>query len=467
MPSDVSVTDLAFLSISEIGDLLRIREVSCVELTETMLQRIERYDPRLNTFGLVLSDRALSHARALDEMLSSGTDLGPLHGIPIGLKDNIDTAGIPTTLGSKIMEQRIPTRDADVAWRLRARGAVLLGKNNLYEWAYGGVSTLWGPVRNPWNLDYEPGSSSSGSAAAVAAGFSFGAIGTDTGGSIRKPAAVCGVVGFAPTYDLVSRHGTWPVSSSLDRVGPLTRDADSAAIMLAAIAGPRFRAPSPSESVHGLRIGVAERQEDAPLSAESAEAVQGAAKVFASRGAFVTSVSLPSFETARKIMWVLSAVEAAEYHRPILRRHGAEYHPTVRQLLETAQFVPATDYVRCQRLRTRLCLDLRAVFSEVDAVLMPSVPSGPWRFDDQEIEIDGRTYEPRAVATTYHPLTNLSGYPCASVPAGLDARDLPLSFQLVARPFEDDIILRLAMAFEQATTDSRRSSMVPPTVASD
>lgn len=465
--------ELAFLPISEAGARLRDREISCRDLTDAVLSRIERFNPVLNCYGLVLAERALAHADALDRLLATGVDLGPLHGIPIAVKDNIDTGGVPTTMGSQILAGRIPPADATSVARLSRAGAVCIGKANLYEWAYGGVSTLWGPARNPWNPEFEPGSSSSGSAVAVAAGLALGALGTDTGGSIRKPAGLCGVLGLMPSHGRVSRAGVFPVSPSLDRVGPIARDARGAYEMFRVIAGFDEGDPATwaSPKVNPLggsqlrKIGVVSPQVDAPYSAPVAAMMQRVESVYRDLGYEVISVDIPSLEAARKLMWVLTGVDAAEIHREQLAAHADRYSPTVRTLLETALFTPAIDYARGQRQRGDMLAELQSVFRQVEVIILPNTPIGPWRFDDTSVPLGESHVNPRAVATTLHPLFNLTGNPAASVLAYVDSPGLPLAFQIAGARDREDVVLAAARAYELAAgTNSLRPrlSEAPP-----
>ena len=454
--------DVAFQSISEVGALLRDRKLSCVELTNLMLDRISALNPVLNCYGLVTADRARGQAQSLDQLLAAGVDLGPLHGIPVAVKDNIDTAFVPTTMGSKIMADRVPSSSAHVVERLEHAGAVLLGKLNLYEWAYGGVSTLWGPAKNPWDVAVEPGSSSSGSAVAVAAGLAHASIGTDTGGSIRKPAGMCGVLGLSPTHGRVSRRGVFPVSPSLDRVGPLARTSIDACIVLEAIAGPDPRERTTSaarvepwdvrarDGIAGLRIGVMSPQQGALTSPVVTEMLASVVASLESLGASIQSLDLPSFDDARDLMWLISGPEVSDVHRKLMRASAELYSPTVITLLQTAEFIPATAYVRGQRVRQLMIEAMLRVFRSVDALVVPNLATPPWRLDQPSIEIEGVAFDPRGLATLYHPLFNLTGNPAAAVLGGFTQEGLPLSFQVVGPLFDESVVFRVAHAFEES-----------------
>jgi aspartyl-tRNA(Asn)/glutamyl-tRNA(Gln) amidotransferase subunit A len=458
-------------SIGDASLALRSREVTSRELTEIVLDRIARIDKHLNSYGFVSADRAVAEATALDQMLSAGVDLGPLHGIPMAVKDCIDTSSMPTTAGSVIEAGRVPQSDATVVRLLRNAGAVVIGKTNLYEFAYGGPSTLWGEVGNPWNLEMTAGASSNGSAAAVAAQLAYGALGTDMGGSIRIPAAVCGVFGLKPTFGRVSRFGVTPRGCTLDHVGPLTRTAEDAARVLHVIAGVDRHDGSTSSStgvqrfygagrpVDGLRIGVPRRQSAEVLTEEVEDALNDAMEIFRALGCSIVECALPNLEHARTLMWLISAAELASFHHEHLRDKRDLLHADVRSLLGFGQFIPATDYVHCQRVRALFARNMSDIFSSIDAILMPMLPIPPWPSSQTTFEIGDRTEDKMTLITRYSPLFNLTGHPAASLLAGFTADDRPLSVQIAAPLNAESTIFALASRFEQETGHFRR---LPP-----
>lgn len=459
-----------YWTITEAAAAIEAGDVLPSQLLDEVLARIERLDPTLHSYGTVLAPRAREHALALDQMLAAGVHLGPLHGIPVAVKDNMDTAGIATTSGSVLHRDRVPVRNATAVQRLYAAGAVVVGKTNLYEWAFGGPSTLWGDVANPWNPSCTAGASSNGSAAAVAAGLALAALGTDLGGSIRIPAAMCGCFGLKPTIGRVSRRGVVPAASTLDHVGPITWSAADAALVLDAIAGPdpcdraTLQAPPPDDyyasaarrDVSGLRIGVPRLPDVGVLGAEMKSAFDNAATVFTHLGCHLTKVELPDLADARTLMWAISAVEGAEYHRELLRLHADAYQKNVRALLQTGALFTGVDYVHCQRVRQLFVDQLAETFTTVDALLTPVLPLPAWQAASDEVVIGNTREDNMAAMTRYSPLFNLTGHPAASMLAGFSADGLPLSVQLVAPHFHETTVLRLAAAFERNTEFGRR-----------
>jgi len=460
--------DLCFASLSALAAQIAARRVSAVEVTRAVLARIERVGGALNCYITVNAEQALAQARALDALHAAGTSLGPLHGVPIALKDNIQTAGLRTTVGSEIYADWVPDADATVAARLRSAGAILIGKNNLYEFAFGAPHPRYGPVHNPWDTARSCAGSSSGSGSAVAAGLAYGALGTDTGGSVRLPAAYCGVVGLKPTYGRVSRAGVVPVSYNLDHVGPLTRGVRDAALVLAAIAGPdpadRTTSAAPladytaglERGVRGLRLGVARRQADERMDRAVEEAAEQASRVLERAGAQLHAVDLPSYQHARAIMWGVSAVEGAEWHREHLRTRAADYHPVVRTNFEVGDFVPAVEYVHMQRVRQVMIDQMSALLREVDAILMPTTATPAHPIGAATVSVAGEAEPVLAALTRYTPLANVTGQPAVAVPCGFTDTGLPLSFQLLGRPFDEATVLRVARAYERETAWAAR-----------
>jgi aspartyl-tRNA(Asn)/glutamyl-tRNA(Gln) amidotransferase subunit A len=465
---------LTSLTCSEASKLIHSREIKCTELTEALLEAAEVWNPLLKCYGLVTSDRAMDHAAALDELLGAGIDLSPIHGIPVAVKDCIDTAGIPTTMGSQIEKDRVPSEDAWLVKSLYRSGAVVLGKANLYEWCYGGPSTLWGEVFNPWGLNYTSGASSNGSAAAVAAGIAMGAVGSDNGGSIRLPSGLCGVFGMKPTFGRISHSGVFPPGSSLDHVGPITRDVEGSAMMLQAMAGHdrndpnTWSAPPPDDycsyvgrSIKGLRVGIPRHQEGEVLEQDIELAIQEAVAILRNAGCQIVEIELPSLLDARTMMWAISGAEAAEAHKSNLRTKGELYHPNVRKLLAIGEFVPATDYVHSFRVRQVLMNKLAELFDSIEAIVMPCLPLGPWPSGQNQFHLGGIVEDDMNVLSRYCPLFNLTGHPAASALAGFNSSGLPLALQLVAPMYKESTIIRIAYVLEQANQHVKRRPQLP------
>ncbi|MFQ5826555.1 MAG: amidase, partial [Dehalococcoidia bacterium] len=375
--------ELCFLTIGELSPLLKKRQVSPVELTQAVLERIEKLNERLNAYITVCPEEALGAAREAERAILAGNYLGPLHGIPIALKDLYNTKGIRTTSGSRIMADFVPAEDGTVVERLKRAGAIIPGKTNLHEFALGATSENphYGPARNPWDTERITGGSSGGSAAAVAASLATGAMGSDAGGSIRIPACLCGIVGLKPTYGRVSRAGATPLSWSLDTMGPLARSVEDAALMLGAIAGhdPRdsssSRAPVPDytrnlrEGVKGLRVGLPREYFFETLEDEVREAVGEAIRVLEGLGASPVEVSLPRAERGPQIAWLIISGEAASIHQEWLRTRADEYGEDVRLRLEMGLFLTATQYIRAQRARMVLKRDFLEALKTADVIL--------------------------------------------------------------------------------------------------
>ncbi len=457
--------ELTTLTVAEAARLLERRELSPVELTEACLERIQALEPRLNAFITVTGEEALATARERQEELARGQRRGPLHGIPMALKDLIDTAGVRTTAGSRILAERVPREDATVAARLREAGAVFLGKLNLHEFAFGGtnVNPHYGPARNPWDLERIPGGSSGGSGVAVAAGECLASLGSDTGGSIRLPAALCGITGLKPTYGRVSLHGVIPLAWSLDHVGPMCRTAEDCAIVLGAIAGPDGRdiyaadVPVPDYraqlggGVRGLRVGVPREHFFEGTDAEVAEAVRRAVELLAELGAEVREVSLPHTELLAQTVAAIMVPEVLAYHLNWLRERPQDYGEDVRLRLEMGVVYPAVAYVQAQRLRRALVQEWGWVFQEIDLLATPTT-----RIPAPGLEEGGKVQTTMALIRNTNPF-NLTGQPAISLPCGFTRSGLPIGLQLVGRWWEEGTVLRAAHAYQQATDWHRRA----------
>ncbi len=451
------------MTITEAAGLLRGMKVSSAELTAACLQRIEADNPRLNAFLTVTAESALADARRCDEEIASGRYRGPLHGVPVAVKDVYCTRGVRTTCGSALFADHVPDYDAAAVERLRDAGAVLLGKTAMHELAYGITSNNphFGTVRNPWHTDCIPGGSSGGSGVAVAAGLAFTALGTDTGGSIRIPAAFCGVVGLKPTTGRVSRFGIMPLDFTLDHAGPLTASVRDAAVVLNALAGhdPRDESsssaaigdylPGDEVSIRGRRVGVPEEVFLERIDAEVEQSVRRAAQVTAELGAEVIPVRLPDFGAINTVGRVILLAEASTVMEPYLEdrsRFGAD----VLALLDTGRLIPATDYIQAQRLRRLMQQEFRRVWREVDALLTPTTPIPAPRIGQAQVETGGRLEDVRLASTRLVRGFNVLGLPALSMPCGMHSSGLPIGLQLVGPPFSERRILDLGAALEDA-----------------
>jgi len=460
----MSRDELCDLEISAVAPLLRERQVSPVELTDAYLERIQRLDPTLNTYVRVMPEQARAAARQAERDIAGGGWRDPLHGVPLGIKDLFDVAGVPTTMGSSILRDNLPDRDAMVVSRLREAGAVILGKHNLHEFAFGITSENphFGAARNPWSLDRVPGGSSGGTAAAVAAGLCAAGLGSDTGASIRAPASFCGIVGMKPTYGRVSRAGALPLAWSLDHVGPLARSVADCAILLQAIAGFDARDPASAQrpvpdfaadlarGVAGLRVGVPREHFFDIVEPDVERLVRDAIATLGQLGAEVEEVSLPHVQHAQVAGNVIMSSEAAAWHCGWLRERPNDYGPDVLQRIRGGLLVRATEYLHSQQMRTLIQQDFAQAFERVDAVVGPTVPIVAPPI--------GRTFEPggplnvppRSVANRTTVPCNLTGMPAISVPCGF-SDGLPVGLQIMGAAFSEPLVLRLAAAYEAAT----------------
>jgi aspartyl-tRNA(Asn)/glutamyl-tRNA(Gln) amidotransferase subunit A len=454
-------TDLGYLSITDAATRIHDRELSPVELTRACLDRITDVEPKTQAFVTVLADSALATARQAEQEIGRGDYRGPLHGIPIALKDLYNTKGVPTTSSSRQRADYVPAYDAASTERLAAAGTVLLGKLVTHEFAYGVVSQ---PTCNPWDLDCIPGGSSGGSGAAVAAGECLGAMGSDTGGSIRIPSAFCGITGIKPTFGRASKYGVAPLGYSLDHVGPMTRTVADAALMLQAVSGfdPRDRCtvdrPVPEfsaslhDGVHGLRVGVPANYYFDNLDPEVRSAVEDAIRVLEGQGLAIEQVQIPWIEYALPAEFAICFGEASSFHQRYLRAHPEWYTPDVRLLLEAGELLPATTYVKAQRARVLIQQGFREAFEShrLDALLTPTLPVTAPRHDQQLFEHG----EPEPVILACVRLScpaNLTGLPALSVPCGFSTAGLPIGLQVIGRPFDEATVLRIGQAYQSAT----------------
>jgi aspartyl-tRNA(Asn)/glutamyl-tRNA(Gln) amidotransferase subunit A len=472
------MSELYELGITELAPLLRARQVSPLDLVNAHLERIEHLDGRLNSYIRVMPEQARAAARVAEAEIGRDEWRGPLHGVPLGIKDLFDVAGVPNTMGSKILRESVPGADATVVGRLRDAGAIVLGKHNLHEFAFGITSENphFGAVHNPWDLGRVPGGSSGGTASAIAAGLCVAGMGSDTGASIRAPASWCGIVGLKPTYGRVSRAGGLPLAWSLDHPGPLARSVADCALMLQAIAGPDPRDPAASHEpvpdysadleagVRGLRLGVPRDHFFETVEPEVVRLVRDAIAVLEGLGAHVEEVPLPHATHAQAAGNVIMSVEAATWHEPWLRERPHDYGADVLQRIRGGLLVRATEYLHAQQLRSLVQADFAAAFAHVDVILGPTMP-----LVAPEI---GKTFEPsgafnmapRAIANRLTVPCNLSGMPALSVPCGF-SDGLPVGLQVMGPAFAEAVVLRVARAYEAATEWSRQPTGAQPQAA--
>jgi aspartyl-tRNA(Asn)/glutamyl-tRNA(Gln) amidotransferase subunit A len=463
--------ELASLSLTEASARIRAGSVTPTQLTEACLARIEIYNPKLNTFITILREQARAQAHELEIEQRAGKLRGPLHGIPIALKDNVDTAGIRTTAASALFDDRIPEHDAEVARRLKAAGAVLIGKTNLHEFAMGGTNatSYYGPVRNPWALDRNPGGSSGGSAAAVSAGLCYGALGTDTGGSIRIPAAYCGVVGLKATYGLVPIRGIIPLTFSLDHCGPIVRTVEDAALMLNVLAGydrldiasvehpKEDYAAGMKQPVSGFRLGIPRAPFFDLLDADVAKAVEPAIVALGKMTRGVKDVTLPP---VRDI--VLSG-EANAYHDEFFAQTPERYQIPTRRNLQNNANRKASDYVRARWKLELLRRTIDDSFAGVDLVVLPTRRRIPRKIDTAiRRERTEKLLNPELDNTGQF---NLYGIPAISIPCGFTWAGLPVGLMIAGPRFSEARVLALAHAYEQATDWHVRKPPLTPDTA--
>ena len=446
-------------TIQQLSHQLRDRSLSPVDLTRDCLTRIETLNPKLNAFITILADNALADARQAEQQIQRGDYRGPLHGIPMGLKDILDTAGTRTTAASALFKDHIPAEDAEVVRRLRAAGAIILGKQNLHEFAYGGSSMIsfFGEVHNPWDTSRITGGSSGGSAASVAAGLSFAAIGTDTAGSIRLPAAYCGVVGLKPTYGRVSARGVIPLSWSLDHVGPIANSVCDAAIILQVLAG--FDADDPAsidtpvpdftatldQLPPKLRIGVPRAFFFDDLHPEVAAAIEKAIQLFCDLHAEIHEVKL-DVSTDR----TLSSAESYAYHEPFVASSPDLYQPATLARIKSGANTSAAAALRARRELEAARHSIRKVFDEVDILLTPTVPFPPPAIADLKAHPENLRPVELLMLRNTRPF-NVWGIPTISIPCGFTSDSLPIGLQLAGPPWREELVLQVANAYEQGT----------------
>ena len=461
------MTDLTFASVIDLVRMIKTKEVSPVEVVRAHLERITALDGSLKTFITLTADTALAAAREAEAAVASGRPLGALHGVPLGLKDLYDTAGVRTTGGSKILAERVPSVDATVVRRLREAGMIVLGKLNMVEFAYGpeGLNVHYGHARNPWDARVHrmTGGSSSGSGASVAAGLVPVALGSDTGGSIRIPCSLCGLAGIKPTYGRVSRAGVLPLSWSMDHVGPMTRSVADSALVLGAMAG--YDAADPTSSVlpvpdylaaltgdvRGLRVGLLRSFFLEAAAPEVRAAVEAAARTLEKAGAVVDEVVLPSIRHVAAGALAVVATEALTYHATWLRTRRADYDPEVSTRLMLGAFVTGAHYVRGQQARALIRQEVDHALARHDVLLAPATPIPAPGIDERQTTLgDGPSDVRSALIRLTRPF-NFSGHPACSVPCGFTAGGLPIGMQIVGRPFDEATVLRTGDAYQRIT----------------
>jgi len=458
----MNTADLAFASAAEIAALTASGTISAVELTEVFLARIAHFDRLLNSFIRPMPEAALETARGIDAAIRAGRAPAPLSGVPIAVKDLIDMAGVPTTAGAHRSFHTLPAADAPVVARLRAAGAVIVGKTGLHEFAYGvtNINPHTGPVRNPWDRARIPGGSSGGSAAAVAAGLCAAALGTDTGGSIRIPASLCGVTGLKPTFGRVPVEGTIPLSWSLDHLGPLARSASDAALVLSVLAG----TPQVLEldrGTAGVRIGIPQRFFWEGLDAGVETACRQAVTVLEQMGATVCDVDIAHAAEAGAAASVVLSAEASAFHERRLRERGEAFGADVRVRLDRGLFLSAADYLTGLRARRVLTREVLEVMAAVDVVVTPTTIAPAALIEEDERKAPAASL---AMSVQYTKCTNpfnLTGLPALSVPCGFTPEGLPVGLQIVGRPYDEATILRVGHAFQRETEWHTRHPALP------
>ena len=466
--------DLPLKTIRELSALLRSGEVSPVELTEQTLARIERLEPQLNAYITVAGELAREQAETAEREIREGNWRGPLHGIPYAAKDLCFTKGLRTTAGAKIHENFVPDHDATCVEKLREAGAVLVGKANLHENAYGITSANphYGPVHNPWDLERIPGGSSGGSTAALSAGACSFSLGTDTGGSIRIPASFCSLTGLKPTFGRVSRHGVFPLGATLDHVGPFALTVEEAGWIYQAMAGrdsqedatidrpvelPAFE---PGARLDGRRVGVPVNFYFEGLDPEVETACRKALSVFQELGAELVEITVPDIEELNAIARIILLAEASSVHVRTYRARPQDYGEDQRALLDQGLFVSAVDYLNAQRRRRQLCEGFHAVLDEVDAIIAPAVPVLPARIGQKNLTVRGVEHDVRLATTRNARGLNPTGLPLLSLPCGFSEAGLPIGLQLAGALFDEKTLLELGHAYQGMTEWHRRRPAV-------
>jgi aspartyl-tRNA(Asn)/glutamyl-tRNA(Gln) amidotransferase subunit A len=458
-------TEIYSLSAGQLARLIRKKEISPLDVIKAYFSRIEALEPTLNSFITLMSEQAMNDARKAEKEIQKGRYLGPLHGIPFGLKDLYYVKGLRNTSGSKIFDRFIPDFDSTIVLRLKAAGAILLGKLNLHPFAYGvtGENEEYGHMHNPWNPALITGGSSGGSASAVASGECALAMGSDTGGSIRIPSAFCGLVGFKPTYGRISRYGMTALAWSQDHSGPMAQTVEDCASAMNAIAGYDSNDPTSANlpvpdftkaltgHVKGLRIGVVKEFIEAPIESQVKECVLKAIDKLKELGASISEISWPLYRYAMAIASTIQMAEATAYHSRLIRENASKIYPPVRLRLEAGIFISATDYIQAQRARLLFYRQSLDLFKGVDVLAGPTAPVTAFPIGKTSLKIGNQNLNVVSLLTQYTRPFNLNGFPTITVPCGFSNDGLPIGLQLVGRPFNEETVLQVAHAYEQAT----------------
>lgn len=459
-------SDLHKLTIAQAGTEIRNRRLSPVELTQAYLDRIDRLNADLGAYITVTGEQALSRAREAESEIQAGRYAGPLHGVPLAVKDIISTRGVLTSAGSRVLADNIPDHDSTIIERLNAAGAPILGKLNLSEFAIGGtIDHPYGTPRNPWNTLHSAGGSSSGSAVATAAGLAAGSLGSDTGGSVRGPSSFCGIVGLRPTYGRVTRHAVVPMCWSMDTIGPMTRTVEDCALMLRAIAGydPRDSSTSAEpvpdytakleNTLRGMRVGLPDEMFDFDgVDPQVKASVENAVTLLEELGVEADRVSLPTSAQSGAVFLAIADVDSAAFHSDWLRTRGDDYDWSTRTRLESATLTPATAYLRAQRARELIRQEMLDTLDRYDVIIMPSSPTfaptiesatgSPGGYYQGRLDLSRRRYTSPAA---------LAGLPSLSVPCGFSDNGLPIGMQITGRPFAEETLFQIGHTYEQAT----------------
>jgi aspartyl-tRNA(Asn)/glutamyl-tRNA(Gln) amidotransferase subunit A len=465
--------ELCYLPISEAARAIAAGDVSPVDMVEATLERIERLDTTVGAYITLMGEVALDAAREAEREIAAGRHRGPLHGIPVSLKDIVYVKGVRNTAGSKVLANFVPSYDATVTQKLRSAGAIIVGKAQMYEMAMGPETTYhYGRTRNPWDLERVTTGSSSGSGAGVAAGLCHASLGTDTGGSIRGPASMCGVVGLKPTYGLVSRYGVTPLSWSMDNIGPFARTVADCALVMNAIAGYDPNDPASLDApaqdltgfldgdIGGLKVGLASDFFSKGVTPDFEAAFQEALRVLESAGASFQEVSFPSMAHAQAAHSVVLLAEGASVYEETLRAGADLLGKNARTRLETGSLLLATDYLKALRVRTIFQREFAGVMREVDVLVTPTSPGPPQKFDEPVVSSYAKGAA-TAAANRFRRPFNLVGAPAISIPCGFDSGGVPVGLQIVGRPMEDGLVLKVAHAYEQRTEWHRMHPPLP------
>lgn len=454
------VSDCWKLDIAAVAHDISTRSLSPVALTEMVLDRIARIDPKLLSYVTVLKDDAISSARLAEKEIADGNYRGALHGVPIAIKDIYDTKGVRTTACSKVRENYIPAEDSTVVRKFREAGAVILGKVTTHEFAYGFDSR---PTKNAWNLNHIPSGSSGGSGAAIAAGLCFAATGSDTGGSIRAPAAANGITGIKPTYGRVSKAGVAVLSWSLDHAGPMARTVRDLAILLGVMAGPDPLDPHTKDiavpnyaaglsgDIRGVRLGLPNNYFFDDVEPFVEQAIRTAIADLEALGAKAVPISIPDLDGVLDCMLAIAMSEAATYHQQTMRATPELFSDETRQLLETGELTLATTYINAQRSRLAIKNAFKQAMRDVDVLVTPTQPTTALKIGQITSRIGAREESVFAVSARFCAPFNISGLPAISVPCGFSPEGMPIGLQIIGKPFDEETVLRIADAFERST----------------